>query len=424
MSHALVLVLVLTSLGGTLGTVSYAYQGVPSWFESGIEESKDWGIIPQNFSTLDFNQPITRGEFAEVVVLAYVSIKGDLPSRWTSNTFKDSANAYADMAYALQLISGYPDGTFGPGNAIKREEMFVMLHKLVNKFVAAETVSASALSHFKDTADVSPWAVDAASYAVSRGIVSGTDLITLEPRQNTTRAQALVIVKNTLKTLASKPVPLDQMNTALFEIRRQVSSAAAGTSTTQTVVSRGTRRVDSTTYTDAERLVMLGNNAVKYAYIFGSADAPRYATAQEALNHMVTIQVDVWQLGSDGTKTLSKRSLVVHKALADTFKAIFKEILEGPEKFPIKDVGGYAWRASATSEHRWGLAVDLNANENYMIRSDGTVVAGSFWKPGVSPYSIKPDGDVVRAFKKHGFSWGGDAWPSSHDYMHFSFLGN
>ncbi|MDR3288347.1 MAG: M15 family metallopeptidase [Peptococcaceae bacterium] len=33
------------------------------------------------------------------------------------------------------------------------------------------------------------------------------------------------------------------------------------------------------------------------------------------------------------------------------------------------------------------------------------------------------DGDVVRAFRQAGFVWGGDAWYSSHDYMHFSYLG-
>jgi len=97
--------------------------------------------------------------------------------------------------------------------------------------------------------------------------------------------------------------------------------------------------------------------------------------------------------------------------------------LRDQKSLPIKNVGGYSWRASETSEHRWGLAIDINSNENYMIKPDGTVVAGSFWMPGSDPYSIKPDGDVVKAFKAHGFTWGGDAWSSSNDYMHFSYLG-
>ena len=48
---------------------------------------------------------------------------------------------------------------------------------------------------------------------------------------------------------------------------------------------------------------------------------------------------------------------------------------------------------------------------------------GSHWLPGEDPYSIPADGDVVRAFAKYGFAWGGNAWQSSQDYMHFSYFG-
>ena len=57
-----------------------------------------------------------------------------------------------------------------------------------------------------------------------------------------------------------------------------------------------------------------------------------------------------------------------------------------------------------------------------MIKN-GSVISGSFWKPGVSPYSIVPNGPVVRAFSQYGWGWGGN-WNSSKDYMHFSFTGH
>lgn len=469
-----------TSFANTNTSTSYngyTYKNVAPWFETGVREAEAWKVIPDRFRKLAMDQPITRGEFAEAVVLAYLSLTGELPKDWDDKRFADNPNVYAKAASELGLVSGYSDGTFRSNGLIKREEMFAMIHKLIVIVQVDATVGAlsteAVLAAFGDQATVSEWAKDATAHMVAKQIVSGTDKNMLEPKQNTTRAQAMVILSNALKTLGNGPVSSRQIDRAfdqflataqrksfegkfpatkkddtakaeaaagtgvdlvaakgfnfdsIYTDPNAISSIGAGQSQT-TVVSRGGRRDFRSLeeiYTPGELLVMLGNNAVKYALIFGSATAERYQTSAEALKHMVTVSVDVWQLGANGSKTTGKRNITVHRAIADTVSAIFKEIYEGPEQFPIKDVGGYSWRPSPTSEHRWGLAIDINATENYMIRKDGTIVAGSFWLPGENPFSIKPDGDVVRAFKKYGFTWGGDAWPMSNDYMHFSFLG-
>jgi hypothetical protein len=51
------------------------------------------------------------------------------------------------------------------------------------------------------------------------------------------------------------------------------------------------------------------------------------------------------------------------------------------------------------------------------------VLAGKFWKPKKSKYSIPKNGDVVKAFEKYGWYWGGNGWNDKKDYMHFSYLG-
>ena len=146
-----------------------------------------------------------------------------------------------------------------------------------------------------------------------------------------------------------------------------------------------------------------------------------YPTTQdEAEPLMVTVTVPVWRL-SGGEKISSTASFKVHNAIADKIKLVFEEIYNGDEKFPIKDVGGYAWRGGR-SEHNGGTAIDINYAENYCIYNNGNVI-GSYWKPYEDPYSITPHGDVVNAFERHGFTWGGDAWRNPKDYMHFSYLG-
>ena len=418
------------------------YKYVAPWYEERFQLALDWQIIPSRFSKLPMNVPITRGELSEAMVLAYVRATGTLPAEWSNASFSDDTNAYAQVASTLNLVSGYADGRFKPQGEIKREELFVMMDRLmtvlgspdssgteqaeaVTETVAEEDVN-TILKDFTDHEHISEWAKSAASTMVKHNIVTGTDQKALEPQKPITRAQAMAVLIKGVQTVVAEPVSTWKSNEALYQLISSVSTEVDEAK--EEVFSRGGhyRTYDmnfNALYSIEEQLVMLGNNPAKYALIFGDETTERYQTAEEALTHMVKITVDVWVLNSDGTKSTGKRSLTVHAALAETFMNVFKEIYEGDEKFPIKNIGGYAWRTSGTSEHRWGLAVDINSDENYMIRSDGTVVAGSLWLPGENPYSIKPSGDVVRAFMKYGFTWGGDAWSMSNDYMHFSYLG-
>lgn len=143
------------------------------------------------------------------------------------------------------------------------------------------------------------------------------------------------------------------------------------------------------------------------------------STYAKAKKHMTRITFKVWDI--KGNKKVTKtKSILVNKLVAKKFKKAFDAIYRSKEKFPIHDVGGFDWRGSNKSLHSLGLAVDINANENYMI--DGRkVIAGSLWKPGKNPYSIPKKGSVVKCMKKHGFKQ--CLWGKRRDYMHFSVKG-
>lgn len=168
----------------------------------------------------------------------------------------------------------------------------------------------------------------------------------------------------------------------------------------------------------------------KCARIFGTVvDDPRAyydceaSNYEKATDHLVTISVRVWDFAdsSQTTKTTKTIQLQVHENIAETVKAIFEEIYNGPEQFPINSAGGYY--TSTGSEHNPGLALDLNVNSNYYCTPDGTAVVGSHWDPENDPYSIPEGGDVDKAFANHGFRRG-IYWNSGYrDYMHYSFFG-
>mgnify|MGYP000250299481 CR=1 FL=1 len=150
----------------------------------------------------------------------------------------------------------------------------------------------------------------------------------------------------------------------------------------------------------------------------------RFSSEEEALAYMVDIEVPVWQL-VNGTKKPTTITVTVHQAVANDVRKIFDEIFNGEEQFPIKSCIGFSWRGvGSTSQHSLGLAIDINPDENYFIGRDGTIKAGKLWLPGENPYSILPDGDVVRAFNKYGWHWSPDMnWSNGADYMHFSLSG-
>ena len=142
------------------------------------------------------------------------------------------------------------------------------------------------------------------------------------------------------------------------------------------------------------------------------------STRAEAESRLVWVEVPVWRL-KDGKKVSDTERFQILDVLANDVKEIFHEIHKGKEKFPIKNLIGYSWRGSFKSLHSTGRAIDLNPEENPQVNSSGKAIVGKSWQPGSNPYSIKPDGDVVRAFTKRGWIWGANF--RTRDYMHFGF---
>lgn len=135
--------------------------------------------------------------------------------------------------------------------------------------------------------------------------------------------------------------------------------------------------------------------------------------------------VDVAITKKNGTKTVTK--LTIHKKLVADVQDVFQKAQQGG--FRIYQAGGYAFRrmnnggSGKLSHHSYGVAIDINVNENYSHRGS-TVYAGSFWNPSKSQYSIPKNGVLEKAFAAKGWKWGGNWSGNYQDYMHFSFTGN
>lgn len=140
-------------------------------------------------------------------------------------------------------------------------------------------------------------------------------------------------------------------------------------------------------------------------------------TKEEMMKYMTTVSVQI--LGKDGT--LKSKNITVHKDVAASLQKAVNELTASG--FPIYDIAGFNYRnvrgGNSLSQHAYGLAIDINPNENAMVKN-GKVVAGSLWNPNSNEYSISQE--QANIFIKNGWDWGGN-WNSSKDYMHFSVTG-
>lgn len=316
--------------------------------------------------------------------------------------------------YSHQIISGFPEGNFGGTEGLTRAQGTVMLLSLLSVRDATQTgEKVSVLVHSVDA----DGATVAADRTLSLPIGSSTDDIDAPSRHKP------LSPASTISSL-TKEITLVYQPPSAAELAELAEEQAWD------LYNKGEMTSDEL-YMQDFWLTRQGENTRKYMLLFGSTEKRRFESKAEAEAAMVSIKVPIWLLNTKtGEKKSSTSTFSIHAAMYDDVMAIFTEIYNDPEQFPINGMGGYAWRGdSAPGEHNCGTAIDINSNENCQIR-DGSVMAGTLWDPATNPYSIPADGSVVRVFEARGWSWGGHAWANNsdissgyHDYMHFSYMG-
>ncbi len=109
------------------------------------------------------------------------------------------------VAWAAEnsIVSGYPDGRFGPDDSITREQMVTMLYRYA-EFCGLDTGTEADLSEFSDSSAVSPYAVQAMTWAAEHGLVQGTGGGRIEPAGLASRAQTAAIMHRMVELLVKQ----------------------------------------------------------------------------------------------------------------------------------------------------------------------------------------------------------------------------
>lgn len=134
--------------------------------------------------------PMTR---LDVVKMVY-NLMGEGKSYESTVRFSDMPTDYAavnaiNFVTSRGIISGYPDGTFGPAKGITRAEFAVIIYKAYN-LQPNNSINVS-------LTDISShWSRTYVTVSVQNGVVSGYEDKTFRPDRQVTRAEAVTMISN------------------------------------------------------------------------------------------------------------------------------------------------------------------------------------------------------------------------------------
>ena len=165
------------------------------WYHDGVHYALEEGLMV-GYSSNMFgpNDAITRGQLVTVLWRMENS-----PAVKYNMSFKDvKSDAYyanaVKWAQATGLVAGYSADSFGPDDAITREQMATIMQRYAQyKKFDVSVEKTTTLKNFNDANQVSDWALGAMKWAVEEGLIVGS-ANNLMPSNSTTRAQVSTIL--------------------------------------------------------------------------------------------------------------------------------------------------------------------------------------------------------------------------------------
>lgn len=219
LSLCLVLGMIPSTVFAASSNLPFTDVNATNWYYDAVQYAYEKGMM-NGTSTTTFspNDTTTRG----MIVTILHRMEGTPAAVGTAFTDVPASQWYSDAiswASANGIVSGYGNGTFGPGDPITREQMAAILNRYAT-YKGYDTGTASSISGFSDASQVSSYAVEPMGWAVGNGLISGTGNNTLAPKGNATRAQVATILMRFCENIANKApdTTVDKTYTVMFDL--------------------------------------------------------------------------------------------------------------------------------------------------------------------------------------------------------------
>lgn len=170
-----------------------------NWFYDAVKYAYAQGLMTgTSATTFAPNETMNR---AMIVTVLYRLEKSPAVTGASKFTDVPAGQWYSDAvawAAANKIVNGYDETTFGPMNAVTREQMAAILFRYEQVKGLENVTLEENLNRFPDQNKISAYAIPALQWAVGQKIINGNADGTLDPTGTATRAQVAQIFTNLL----------------------------------------------------------------------------------------------------------------------------------------------------------------------------------------------------------------------------------
>lgn len=171
------------------------------WAYDSIVSLKKIGVVSGNpDGTFKPDNAVTRAEFVKMLLsLPEFAMEEDNEKVYLNDISPDDwYYEYFVKAKKYGIISGDNNGNVNPNQNITREEMAVIIYRALQRKILP---AAADDAEFTDSADISEWAAEAVNVLKQEGIFNGDEINRFNPRSNATRAEACKVFVSLQKRL-------------------------------------------------------------------------------------------------------------------------------------------------------------------------------------------------------------------------------
>ena len=186
------------ALASSMAAPAFAADAIPlrqascEWETIALEQTS---ITKDDLPAAEDEKPLTRVELISVLYQKEGEPVVNFAMDYT-DVDPDAADAEAiRWASSEGIVGGYSDGTFGPDDAVTREQMAVILYRYAQTNGQGFTGSWAFPLHYSDADEISEFAYEAVCWMTMKGIMGDTDGSAFSPKAEVTHEDAAHILE-------------------------------------------------------------------------------------------------------------------------------------------------------------------------------------------------------------------------------------